>query len=87
MLNTIIIEDERPAMELLVQSLTDLGQDIQITALLSSVKESVEYLASSPKADIIFSDVQLSDGFSFEIFKKVRPQKYLSFLLPVTMSL
>lgn len=70
MLNTIIIEDEKPAMELLVQSLTDLGQDIQITALLSSVKESVEYLASSPKADIIFSDVQLSDGFSFEIFKK-----------------
>lgn len=70
MLNTIIIEDERPAMEHLVQALTETDHTIQVSAILSSVKESVEYLATGPGADIIFSDVQLGDGYSFEIFKK-----------------
>ncbi len=72
MLNTIIIEDERPAMENLVQALTETDPSIQVDAILSTVKESVDYLATAPAADIIFSDVQLSDGFSFEIFKKVQ---------------
>jgi DNA-binding LytR/AlgR family response regulator len=69
MLNAIIIEDERPAMEMLIQALTEADSSIQVDAILSSVKESMEYLSSNPKADIIFSDVQLSDGYSFEIFK------------------
>ncbi len=69
MLNAIIIEDEKPARELLVQTLTEAGNDIHIDAILSSVKESKEYLATDPRADIIFSDVQLTDGYSFEIFK------------------
>ena len=69
MLNAIIIEDERPAMELLIQALSEIDSSIQVDALLSSVKEAREYLATEPKADIIFSDVQLADGYSFEIFK------------------
>ena len=71
MLNAIIIEDERPAMELLIQTIAEADPDIHVSTILSSVKESVEYLATGPKADIIFSDVQLTDGYSFEIFRKV----------------
>jgi DNA-binding LytR/AlgR family response regulator len=71
MLNAIIIEDERPAMELLIQALSEIDSSIQVDALLSSVKEAREYLATEPKADIIFSDVQLSDGYSFEIFRNM----------------
>ncbi|MES1214290.1 MAG: LytTR family DNA-binding domain-containing protein [Bacteroidota bacterium] len=68
MLNAIIIEDERLALQELIANLRDVSPDIGISATLGSVKESIEYLSTSPKADIIFSDVQLADGLSFEIF-------------------
>jgi DNA-binding LytR/AlgR family response regulator len=68
MLNAIIIEDERLAQQDLVKNLTDVWPDVHIAAVLSSVRESIDYLSGSPKAEIIFSDVQLPDGLSFEIF-------------------
>ncbi|HEX5653482.1 MAG TPA: LytTR family DNA-binding domain-containing protein [Chitinophagaceae bacterium] len=70
MLNAIIIEDERPALENLRNTLAAVADDIQVIATLNSVKESVEYLSSNPPADLIFSDVQLGDGLSFEIFSQ-----------------
>jgi len=69
MINAIIIEDERPAMERLVHTLAEVDTDVQVDAVLSSVAESIHYLSTGPKADIILSDVQLQDGLSFEIFK------------------
>lgn len=68
MLKAIIIEDERLAMQELVNNLYDAAPEVQVVAKLSSVKESIEYLSGSSAADIIFSDVQLPDGLSFEIF-------------------
>ncbi len=70
MLNAIIIEDERPALDNLLGMLSTIADDIQVTATLSSVRESIEYLSQQPAADIIFSDVQLGDGLSFEIFNQ-----------------
>jgi DNA-binding LytR/AlgR family response regulator len=70
MLNAIIIEDERPAVESLVSTIAAVADDIHVIATLNSVKESIEYLATNPPADIIFSDVQLGDGLSFEIFSQ-----------------
>lgn len=69
MINTIIIEDERPALENLVSILSTIG-DIKVTARLGTVKESIEYLTHQPTADLILSDVQLGDGLSFEIFNQ-----------------
>jgi len=70
MMNAVIIEDEIPAMEALVQTLSEVSTPVNITARLSTVKESVSYLSGEPDADIIFSDVQLSDGLSFDIFSE-----------------
>lgn len=70
MLNAIIIEDERPALENLVTTIHAVADDVNIVATLSSVKESIEFLSTNPDADLIFSDVQLSDGLSFEIFSQ-----------------
>lgn len=74
MLNTIIIEDERPAMETLVKKLSEVSTDVRIKAKLSTVKESIEYLTKEADADLIFSDVQLSDGLSFDIFSQTGVQ-------------
>lgn len=73
MLNAIIIEDEKPAIETLVRTLSQVQPEVRVQARLSSVEESISYLQQHEvPADIIFSDVQLSDGLSFEIFNKTQ---------------
>lgn len=73
MLNAIIIEDEKSAMEMLAGMLTEVP-GVNIKARLTSVKESIEFISTHPGTDIIFSDVQLTDGLSFEIFKQTGVQ-------------
>lgn len=70
MLNALIIEDEKPVADNLISSLASVADDVNVTARLSSVRESIEYLSHKPAVDLIFSDVQLSDGQSFEIFNQ-----------------
>ena len=69
MLNTIIIEDERPSRESLLQTLSRISADVNLLATITSVQEGISYLGQPRNADIIFSDVQLPDGLSFEIFR------------------
>jgi two-component system, LytTR family, response regulator len=71
MLNTIIIEDEKSARQNLITVLAKADPGVNVVAELSSVKESIEYFSNTSKADLIFCDVQLEDGLSFEIFSKV----------------
>lgn len=68
MINAIIIEDEKASLELLLQSLAAADQEIRVEAILSSVKDAKAYFSKPVTADIIFSDIQLTDGHSFEIF-------------------
>ncbi|WP_028789206.1 LytR/AlgR family response regulator transcription factor [Terrimonas ferruginea] len=68
MLNTIIIEDEKAAQENLVEALAAVADDVRVTARLGSVAEGVDYFTKRHEVDLIFSDVQLTDGLSFEIF-------------------
>lgn len=69
MLNTIIIEDERPSRESLLQALSRVSADVNLLATITSVQEGISYLGQPRNADIIFSDVQLPDGLSFDIFR------------------
>ncbi|MEQ1675601.1 MAG: LytTR family DNA-binding domain-containing protein [Chitinophagaceae bacterium] len=71
MTKTVIIEDEKLASKALAHALTEISAEVQIEAVLSSVAESIAYFSAGPDVDIIFSDVQLADGHSFEIFKEV----------------
>ncbi len=80
MLNAIIIEDEKAAMEALVQKISEVSADVKISARLNSVKESIEYFDSHDEVDIIFSDVQLSDGLSFDIFARKEMQTPVIFI-------
>ena len=68
-MNIIIIEDEKPAARLLQRKVEKLG--MQVNTLLHSVEESVEWFSSNAHPDLIFLDIQLSDGLSFEIFESI----------------
>lgn len=68
-MNIIIIEDEKPAARLLQRKVEKLG--LQITTLLHSVEESIHWFQNNQHPDLIFLDIQLSDGLSFEIFENI----------------
>lgn len=69
-MKVIIIEDEKPSARRLQRMLTAL--DINVDTLLHSVKESIEWFQNNTHPDLIFLDIQLSDGLSFEIFDAVK---------------
>ena len=72
MKSAIVIEDEKAVAQNLIATLKEVAPDTQIKAVLSSVRESIDYLSQqNNKADIIFCDVQLTDGLSFSIFNEV----------------
>lgn len=68
-MKTILIEDEKPAARLLQRKLEKLN--IKVDAMLHSVEESIAWFETNEHPDLIFLDIQLSDGLSFEIFEKV----------------
>ncbi|GAA4274894.1 LytTR family DNA-binding domain-containing protein [Aquimarina gracilis] len=68
-MNVIIIEDEKPAARRLNRMLADLN--ITVHTMLHSVQESIEWFSNNEHPDLIFLDIQLSDGLSFEIFDVV----------------
>lgn len=69
-MNAIIIEDEPLAVSELENILNEIVPDIKIVARLDSVRESVRWLQGN-QADLIFSDIHLGDGQSFDIFRQV----------------
>tara|TARA_R110001632_G_scaffold66891_2_gene157305 strand:+ start:22535 stop:23293 length:759 start_codon:yes stop_codon:yes gene_type:complete len=68
-MNVIIIEDEKPAARRLSRMLNELG--IEAEVMLHSVEESLNWFQNNTHPDLIFLDIQLSDGLSFEIFEEV----------------
>ncbi len=68
-MNIIIIEDEKPAARLLQRKVEKLG--LQVNEMLHSVEEAVHWFQNNTHPDLIFLDIQLSDGLSFEIFETI----------------
>lgn len=69
-MNAIIIEDEYLAAAELERLLGEVAPEITILTKLDSVSESVKWLKKN-KADVIFMDIHLGDGQSFDIFEQV----------------
>ena len=68
-MNILIIEDEKPAARRLNRMLESL--DMKVNAMLHSVEESLNWFHNNEHPDLIFLDIQLSDGLSFEIFESI----------------
>ncbi|WP_289063516.1 LytTR family DNA-binding domain-containing protein [uncultured Zobellia sp.] len=76
-MKTIIIEDEKPSARRLSRLLSNL--DVEVSEMLHSVEEAVAWFSSNPHPDLIFLDIQLSDGLSFEIFDVVEVKSAIIF--------
>lgn len=64
----LIIEDEPQAIKRLENLIVELMPRVAILAKIDSVKESVKWLKGNAAPDLIFMDIQLADGISFQIF-------------------
>jgi len=67
----VVIEDEILTAKNLIHDLTSLNYGIEVIAILPTVTQSIEYFSTNMGHHLIFSDIRLGDGYSFEIFKKV----------------
>ena len=70
-MNAIIIEDEKLSAEHLGNLLKKADAGIEVLAVFDSVKKSIEAFKSGLRADLLFVDIHLADGLSFEIFNEV----------------
>ena len=70
-MKVIILEDENRAANHLERLLSKAAPDMVVIAKLESVRDGVKYLQNNPEPDLIFSDIQLADGLSFEIYNQV----------------
>jgi len=76
-MRTIIIEDEKPSARRLSRQLAELG--VETSTMLHSVEESIAWFQENEHPDLIFLDIQLSDGLSFEIFEVVEVNSAIIF--------
>ncbi len=76
-MNVLIIEDEKPAARRLSRLLSEQGVDV--STMLHSVEESVDWFQKNEHPDLIFLDIQLSDGLSFEIFDLIEVNSAIIF--------
>ncbi|TVZ10355.1 LytTR family two component transcriptional regulator [Cellulophaga sp. RHA_52] len=76
-MNVIIIEDEKPAARRLSRLLAELN--VTVSTMLHSVEESIIWFNENDHPDLIFLDIQLSDGLSFEIFDQVNVKSAIIF--------
>lgn len=67
-MKAVIIEDEEIIANLLLDKIKKVAPDIEIITVLSSLKRARKWFSENAEPDLMFMDVQLSDGVSFDIF-------------------
>ena len=75
----VIVEDEDLAADYLAKQILALEPDWKVEKIIASVKSGVAYFKNTTTIDLIFCDIQLSDGKSFELFEQVEIQSPIIF--------
>jgi len=79
-MRVLIIEDELPAAEKLERYLLKYDSSSKVVAVLDSASQAIEWLTlHQDQIDLIFMDIQLIDGLSFQIFEKVKVKRPVIF--------
>jgi two-component system, LytTR family, response regulator len=71
-MRVLIVEDEQPAAERMMDLLQQYDASIEIMKVLDSVKDVVSRLQTESRPDLIFMDIQLADGLCFDLFSQVK---------------
>jgi two-component system, LytTR family, response regulator LytT len=79
MIKVLIVEDEFPAAERLQRLLAETGSSMEVVAVTDSVSSTVKWLKNNAHPHLMFLDIQLGDGISFEIFKQVQCDSFVVF--------
>ena len=79
MIKVLIVEDEFPAAERLKRLLTELNSPIEVLGVTDSVSSTVNWLKNNAHPHLMFLDIQLGDGVSFDIFKQVQCESFIVF--------
>jgi DNA-binding LytR/AlgR family response regulator len=69
-MKVLVVEDEPLAAKRLVKMLESMRPDMHVLQVIDSVEDAVAFFQTSEHVDLVFMDVQLADGLSFEIFQK-----------------
>lgn len=78
-MNVLIVEDEELAVKKLQKLIAEADTTLKVVGVTASIEESVDWLGSHPAPDLIFMDIELADGQSFEIFEQVDVQSTVIF--------
>lgn len=78
-MNIVIIEDEQLAAEKLERYLLKYNAKIKILIVLTSIYEAVHWFQNNSNYDVVFMDIQLTDGLSFEVFNQTKINKPVIF--------
>ncbi len=78
-MKVLIIEDEAPASRRLQKLIGEIDTTIEVITVLDSIESSVAWLQQNPTPEVIFMDIQLADGVSFEIFEQIKIQTPIIF--------
>jgi DNA-binding LytR/AlgR family response regulator len=70
-MNVLILEDENRAANHLQRLIALVAPEMKVISVLDTVRDAVKFLNTNTAIALVFSDVQLADGLSFEIFRKV----------------
>lgn len=70
-MNVLIVEDEELAVRKLTKLLVEIDPELRVVSTAPSIRTAVSYLQGKPTIDLIFMDIELADGQSFEIFQQV----------------
>ena len=68
----LIIEDEDSAASRLKNMIIKIKPDVEILGVIDSITDALQWFDQNPLPDLIFMDIQLSDGLSFSIFDKIK---------------
>jgi len=71
-MNILIIEDEAKAARGIIKILAEIDNTIKIVAVIESVKDGLAWFKENDQPDLIFSDIQLSDGLCFDIYQNIK---------------
>ena len=71
-MKVVIIEDEEAAAVRLSKIIGEIDPSVEVLAILESIRHAVEWFSKNQQPQLIFADIQLADGPSFEIFNKVK---------------